>query len=79
MPSLATPQYGFKKRLEIFGNDGYNATVKELRDNLIGRGCVNMLRKHEITKEVVSKALRYLMFIKRKRCGKVRSRGCVDG
>ena len=78
-PSLATPQYGFKKGLEIFGNNGYEATVKELRDNLIGRGCVKMLKKHEVTKEVVSKALGYLMFIKRKRCGKVKSRGCCDG
>lgn len=38
-----------------------------------------MLRKHEVTKEVTSKALGYLMFIKRKLCGKVKARGCCDG
>ena len=51
--SLATPQYGFKKGLQIFGNNGYNAAVKELRDNLIGRGCVKMLKKHEVTGDII--------------------------
>lgn len=43
--SLATPQYGFKEGLQIFGNKRYNSTVKELKNNLIGRGCIKMLKK----------------------------------
>jgi hypothetical protein len=27
--TLSTPQYGFKKGLTMFGEDGYDATVKE--------------------------------------------------
>ena len=77
--SLATPQYGFKKGLQIFGNEGYNTTVKKLKDNLIGRVCVKMLKKHEVSEEVKNKALGYLMFIKRKCCGKVEARGCCNG
>ena len=38
--SSSMPQYGFKKGLKIFEEDGYKATVSELQDNLIGRGCV---------------------------------------
>ena len=37
--SRATPQNGFKKGLKVFKSDGYKATVKELRDNWIGRKC----------------------------------------
>jgi hypothetical protein len=33
--TLSTPQYGFKKGLTIFGGPGYDATVKELDENLM--------------------------------------------
>ena len=44
-----TPQYEFRKGMEIFKEDGYEATVSKLKDNLVGRGCINMLGKNEIT------------------------------
>ena len=34
--SPTTPQYGFKKRLQIFEEEGYKATVSELKYNLLG-------------------------------------------
>ena len=61
-----TPQYGFKKGLHIFEEDRYKATVSELKDNLVGRGCVNMLDKRDVTSDIQKKALAYLMFLKRK-------------
>lgn len=42
--SLDTPQYGFNKGLKLFGRDGYKATVKELLENLLDRGAVEMIR-----------------------------------
>ena len=45
--SKSTPMYGLRKGLQIFGDSGYQATVKELRDNLIGRGCIDVLTKKE--------------------------------
>ena len=47
-----TPQYGFKKGIKLFEDDGYRATVSELKDNLVGRGCINMLKKEDITADV---------------------------
>ena len=77
--SKATLQYGFRKGLKIFGDEGYNAAVSELRDNLLGRDCVRMLKGKEITPTVWKKALSYLMFLKRKRNGKINGQGCADG
>ena len=41
--SSATPQYGFWKGLKLFGDKGYQATKDELKVNLLGRGCIDML------------------------------------
>ena len=40
---------------------------------------VMQLLYQELTPEQRSEALGYLMFLKRKRCGKVKGRGCADG
>mgnify|MGYP003333922282 FL=1 len=72
--SKSTPQYGFRKGLEIFGEDGKQAAMNELKNNLVGHGCLNMLHPHEVTPLIQKKALSYLMFLKRKRCGKIK--GC---
>ena len=41
--------YGYRKGLKIFGDSGYQATVKELRDNLIGRECIDVLTEKVTT------------------------------
>ena len=38
-----------------------------------------MLQLSEVTGEVEKKALNYLLFLKQKRCGKIKSRGCANG
>jgi hypothetical protein len=50
--SKSTPQYGFNRGLKEFGTVGYEATVKELDDNLLGMGAVKMLKPTEITKNI---------------------------
>jgi hypothetical protein len=77
--SKSTPQYGFNRGLKEFGQLGYEATVKELDDNLLGMGAVRMLKPSEVNKNIRYEALNYLMFLKRKRCGKIKARGCADG
>jgi hypothetical protein len=42
-------------------------------------GAVKMLKPSEINKNIRYEALNYLMFLKRKRCGKIKARGCADG
>jgi hypothetical protein len=77
--SKSTPQYGFNRGLKEFGTLGYEATVKELDDNLLGMGAVKMLQPSEVNNSIRFEALNYLMFLKSKRCGKVKARGCADG
>ena len=77
--SKSTPMYGYQKGLKIFGDPGYQATVKELRDNLIERGCIDVLAEKETTWDMQKGALSYLMFLKRKRCGKLKACRCADG
>ena len=77
--TLSTPQYGFEKGLKVFKELGYNATMKELDKNLIGKNVMNMLPARSITHDMMKMSLGYLMFLKRKRCGKIKARGCADG
>ena len=51
--SKSTPQYGFRKGLEVFNADGWNAAVSELKDNLIGRDCIKMLGRSEATRDIL--------------------------
>ena len=53
--------------------------MKELKDNLIGMEAIEALPPEEVDNEVRSRAMRYLMFIKRKKSYEVKSRGVVDG
>ena len=62
--------------MEIFEEDGHEATVSKVNNNLVGRGCIAMLGKNEITQD---KGLSYLMFLKQKGIGKVKARACADG
>ena len=47
--SKATSQYGFRKGLTLFGNKGYQAAENEVKVNLLGRGCINMLSWKDLT------------------------------
>ena len=51
--TLSTPQYGFDKGLNVFKELGYNATVKELDRNLIGKNVMDMLLAGSITHDMM--------------------------
>ena len=65
--------------MKEFGKAGYDATVSELSNNLIGVNAANMLEKKQITSDVCINALSYLMFLKRKRTSDIKAMGCADG
>ena len=77
--SNTTPQYGFHRSIKEFGNDGREATKHELYENLLGMDAVTMVNPKELNKDLCLNALTYLMFLKQKRTGKVKARGCADG
>ena len=76
--SQVTPQYGVKRGLKEFGEAGVEAVMKELKQ-LDEREVISPCHRSEMTEEEIKRALPYLMFLKRKRCGKIKGRGCADG
>ena len=75
---LATPQMNLKQGLKVFGDKGVEAVQKEMTQ-LHERKVMRPKHKQELTPEQRREALGYLMFLKRKRCGRVKGRGCADG
>ena len=71
-------QFGIKKGLELFEQEGVNAVLKELRQ-MHTMEVVEPLHPGIVTKEMRARALNYLMFLKRKKSGVVKGRGCADG
>ena len=75
---LETPQMSLKAGLRTFGKDGERAVEKEMRQ-LHDRGMMMPVHRKNLTPDQRKEALAYLVFLKRKRCGKVKGRGCADG
>ena len=75
---LATPQMSMKQGLKVFGEDGVQAVKAEMQQ-LHDRKVMEPRQRKDLTPEQRRQALAYLMFLKRKRCGKIKGRGCADG
>ncbi len=72
-------QHSVKKGLKKFGDAGVNAVLKELQQ-LHDRKVLEPTKgPGEITSQERKDSLRYLMFLKEKRCGTIKGRGCADG
>ena len=72
-----TPQMLMKKGLEMFSEGGY-AAVKQEMQQLHDRKVMQPIQRKDLTPEQKQEALGYLMFLKKKRCGKIKGRGCAD-
>ena len=75
---LEMPQMSLKAGLRTFGDDGMKAVEKEMHQ-LHDRDVMKPVHKDCLTPKQRKEALAYLMFLKRKRCGKIKGRGCADG
>jgi hypothetical protein len=76
--SLATAQMSMNKGLKLFGEAGIEAVRSEMAQ-LYDLKVMKPVHSRELTPEERREALAYLMFLKRKRCGKVKGHGCADG
>ena len=72
---LEMPQMSLKAGLRAFGNDSIRAVEKEMCQ-LHDRGVMMPVHKKNLTSEQQKEALAYLMFLKRKCCGKVKGWMC---
>lgn len=64
--------------IKQFGQGGVAAIKLEL-EQLHEREVISAKPANDLTPEQRKEALAYLMFLKRKRCGKIKGRGCADG
>ena len=76
--TLVTEQMSAKKGLKVFGDAGAEAIKKEL-EQLVYRKVMHGKNPSTLTREEKRSALKYLMFLKQKWCGRVKGRGCADG
>ena len=77
--SKSTPQYGFNWGMKIFGQSDWEVIRSKLDENLLGMDVVHMLDPKHLDRDLVKKALPYLIFLKRKHLGKIKARGCTNG
>ena len=71
-------QHNMKKGIKLFGDAGIDAVLKELQQ-LHDRKVLEPVNAKEMTNEEKQGALQYLMFLKQKRDGVIKGRGCADG
>jgi hypothetical protein len=76
--AFMTAQMTAKKGLEKFGSKGADAIVAEMQQ-IHYRRVIKPRLAHTLTRDEKRQALRYLMFLKQKRCGRIKARGCADG
>ena len=73
--TLATPQMPICRGLKLFGSEGISAVKVELQQLYD----LKVMEAKPLTTTQKWEALGYLMFLKRKRNGKIKARGCADG
>ena len=78
LESIAMTQHSVRKGLKIFGEAGVIAVTKELVQ-LHERGVVEPKFIQDLDGDQKQAALQYLMFLKQKRNGIIKGRGCADG
>jgi hypothetical protein len=78
LQSIIFTQYNLKQGIKKFGDEGKAAVLTELQQ-LHDRAVLSPVGKYDLTPEERKGALRYLMFLKEKRSGTIKGRGCADG
>ena len=76
--AFVTAQYTMKRGLKEFGEPGMDAIMKEMKQ-LHDRKVMFPKDARRLTREERIAALNYLMFLKEKRNGDIKGRGCADG
>lgn len=71
-------QYGIKKGLRAFGKEGDDAVSAEMQQ-LHDLKVMQPKASKSLSQQQRRNALQYLMFLKRKRDGRIKGRGCADG
>jgi hypothetical protein len=71
-------QCSIKKGLEVFGDASKEAVLSEMKQ-LHDMGVAEAKKANMLIREEKSKSLNYSTFLKQKRSGRIKGRGCADG
>lgn len=71
-------QYSINKGVRLFGDKARESVTKELKQ-LHDYVTYRPIHAHELTPEEKRQALASLIFINEKRCGRIKTRACVNG
>ena len=71
-------QYSVRKGINVFGESGITAVDEELQQ-LETRNVMEPIDRNEMTREEKRVCLQYLMFLNRKRSGRIKGCGCAEG
>jgi hypothetical protein len=77
LQSIIMMQHNLKQGIKKFGDKGKEAVLVELQQ-LYDSDVMAPINKYDLTPEERKGALQYLMFLKEKRCGTIKGRGCAD-
>ena len=78
LESMVMTQYTADKGVKLFKERGVEAILIEM-EQLHRRKVGQPRHRDDLSEEERRKALHYLMFLKEKRCGKIKGRGCANG
>jgi hypothetical protein len=78
LEATALTQCNLKRGPKEFGSEGLIALGKEV-EQLCTRKVSKPVDGNDLTREQKRASPRYLMFLTKKRCGRIKARGCADG
>ena len=78
LQSIIFTQYNLKQGIKKFGDQGKAAVLTKLQQ-LHDREVMSPVNKYNLMPNERKCALQYLMFLKEKRTGTIKGRGCADG
>ena len=78
LESIVMSQHLIKKEIKLYGNAGVQAVLTELQQ-LHNRNVLEPTDGSTLSHDERKAALPYLMFLKQKRNGIIKGRGCADG
>ena len=75
---MALTQYSVNKGLKVFGEEGTQSVSSETK-NMDSMDAIEPMEARTMTRVEKISSLEYLMFLKNKRCDKIKGRGFFDG
>ena len=78
LESTVMTQHSMKKGIQLYGEAGVEAVLDELQQ-LHDRKVIAPKSNASMSRSDKLGSLQYLMFLKKKRCGRIKGRGCADG